>query len=494
MLSLFRFLRSSLFQPGGDNCPVIAIDIGSGYSGYAFNLKPRKEGGEAQFKQWNEELGLPYPKTPTCILFDENGNFLKFGYEAQTVYNKMGKEEAKKHYFFEEFKASLREKDWSRTIKDHNNKSMTIMKVVTEVLRFMKDDALKTIKVHPEGGELRASDITWVVCITGNWDYRTKRFLRDAAIQAGLVAADDTGKVMFINEAEAALAWCLNHPSDDLIAQNSPARPPGPTDAGTSCSDPPGQVAVHFDAEETIVLMETQTGDGNQRRNPATETSDGKRYIVVNCGETIEFNVYGFLDGRAVGKMYEIFNDNLGGRSVDIKFFTFLWMIFQELWKEYEENFPNEVQEMMINFLRVKHLDEEVWIRCPENLKEQAAKKKDIERFFDSVEGASWDNRGIRISREILRSLYREIQVGLPAYINHMLGKDFNIGSIVLVGGLAQSQILRQSITEEFGSDYKVLCPLRPQEVILKGAVELAINPKLVSFPKKAAGRFKCFS
>ncbi|XP_015256529.1 PREDICTED: heat shock 70 kDa protein 12A-like [Cyprinodon variegatus] len=312
--------------------------------------------------------------------------------------------------------------------------------------------------------------------------------------QAGLVAADDTGKVMFINEAEAALAWCLNHPSDDLIAQNSPARPPGPTDAGTSCSDPPGQVAVHFDAEETIVLMETQTGDGNQRRNPATETSDGKRYIVVNCGETIEFNVYGFLDGRAVGKMYEIFNDNLGGRSVDIKFFTFLWMIFQELWKEYEENFPNEVQEMMINFLRVKHLDEEVWIRCPENLKEQAAKKKDIERFFDSVEGASWDNRGIRISREILRSLYREIQVGLPAYINHMLGKDFNIGSIVLVGGLAQSQILRQSITEEFGSDYKVLCPLRPQEVILKGAVELAINPKLVSFPKKAAGRFKCFS
>ncbi|XP_047225675.1 uncharacterized protein LOC124870895 [Girardinichthys multiradiatus] len=50
---------------------IIAIDFGSGYSGYAFNVRPREEGGGTQLKRWGEELGLDSPKTPTCILWVE---------------------------------------------------------------------------------------------------------------------------------------------------------------------------------------------------------------------------------------------------------------------------------------------------------------------------------------------------------------------------------------------------------------------------------------
>ncbi|XP_047227063.1 uncharacterized protein LOC124871646 isoform X3 [Girardinichthys multiradiatus] len=87
---------------------IIAIDFGSGYSGYAFNVRPREEGGGTQLKRWGEELGLDSPKTPTCFLLDKHKNFWKFGYEAKTAYNKMRREEAEKHSLFEDFKRRIR--------------------------------------------------------------------------------------------------------------------------------------------------------------------------------------------------------------------------------------------------------------------------------------------------------------------------------------------------------------------------------------------------
>ncbi|XP_014828554.1 PREDICTED: uncharacterized protein LOC106907388, partial [Poecilia mexicana] len=91
----------------GPDSLIISIDFGSGFSGYAFNVKPRQEGGETQIKRWSDGLGLDTPKTPTCILFDEHEEFMKFGYEAKTAFNNMRGGEAEKHYFFEKFKTDV---------------------------------------------------------------------------------------------------------------------------------------------------------------------------------------------------------------------------------------------------------------------------------------------------------------------------------------------------------------------------------------------------
>lgn len=208
-----------------------------------------------------------------------------------------------------------------------------------------------------------------------------------------------------------------------------------------------------------------------------------------------DFAVYEVLEGGALKKLHHDDYGYLGGRDVDEKFKKFLSEIFSDkLWKEYEANFPNEVQEMMDDFLRVKHVDEDVQICCPENLREQAEKEKNIERFFDSVGGASWDDGRIRISRDTLRSFYDRSLQDITYKIREISAQYSTIGSIVLVGGLAESQILRQNITDQFGSKYKVLCPLRPQEAVLKGAVELGRNPKLVLPQRKGPACFRCFS
>uniref|UniRef100_A0A096MH80 Uncharacterized protein n=2 Tax=Poecilia formosa TaxID=48698 RepID=A0A096MH80_POEFO len=223
----------------GPDSLIISIDFGSGFSGYAFNVKPRQEGGETQIKRWSDGLGLDTPKTPTCILFDEHGEFMKFGYEAKTAFNNMRGGEAEKHYFFERFKTDVFSRDyWRRGIKAANEKKMTELQVFTEVLRFLKDDALKTIRSHPEGGEFTADDFTWVLTVPDTLDYSTKQFIIKSAVQAGLVTDATKDKLMFVLESEAALTWCLKLQPDGFITQNhsrdSQDQPAGAAEPGTS--------------------------------------------------------------------------------------------------------------------------------------------------------------------------------------------------------------------------------------------------------------------
>ena len=82
---------------------IIAIDFGTAYSGYAFLIS----GKEPIVPQWGLEHGVSTPKTPTCILFDEEEQFLKFGYDAKKEYTGKGNESAKKRLLFENFKMEL---------------------------------------------------------------------------------------------------------------------------------------------------------------------------------------------------------------------------------------------------------------------------------------------------------------------------------------------------------------------------------------------------
>lgn len=90
-----------------DESFIIAIDFGTAYSGYAFSMTSREKEIDPYLKRWGEEVGQDTAKTPTCILFDENEKFLKFGYEARTEYLRMSAKKAQKHFYFECFKMSL---------------------------------------------------------------------------------------------------------------------------------------------------------------------------------------------------------------------------------------------------------------------------------------------------------------------------------------------------------------------------------------------------
>ncbi|XP_039463477.1 heat shock 70 kDa protein 12A-like isoform X1 [Oreochromis aureus] len=425
---------------------IIAIDFGTACSGYAFSLTPREAEIDPFLKRWGKEFGLDTPKTPTCILFNEDKEFIKFGYEAKAVYIRMHREEAKKHYFFENFKMALYGKKLSRdvVITAANRKSMKALKVFTEALRYLKDDALRTINVNTEGRKFTASDFTWVLTVPAIWDPSAKQFMREAATQAGIITEGTQHQLIMALEPEAASVWCKKLPADGFITQNHDG---GPLDQ-----------------------------------------SPGTQLMVVDCGGgTIDITVHEVLYGGARKELHKSSGNDLGGQAVDRKFKEFLREIFSHgVWDEYEENFPSEVQRIMYDFLYFKQVDDDVQIACPFNLGILAQKKQEIEKFFESVRGVSWDEGSIIISKERLRSFFAESLKGITNSLREILKKDLNIEYILLVGGYAESQILRHHVIAQFGDQCKVLCPFRPQEAIIKGAVMFGRNPGLVTSRKSA--------
>ncbi|GLD68317.1 heat shock 70 kDa protein 12A-like protein [Lates japonicus] len=425
---------------------IIAIDFGTTYSGYSFSLTSRGEDIDPRLKFWGKEIGKETPKTPTCILFDEHGEFLKFGYEAKMAYVEMRGENARKHLYFECFKMSLYGRKLNRdvTIEAANGESMKALKVFTEALRYLKEDALETIAANTEGRKFIASDFTWVLTVPAIWDPSAKQFMREAATQAGIVTKGKEDKLVIALEPEAASVWCKKLPAEGFITEN--------------------------------------------RGGDSLDRSPGTQYIIVDCGGgTIDITVHEVLDGGALKELHKASGNDLGGQTVDKKFKEFLREIFCDgLWDEYERKYPSEVQRMMYDFMVLKQVNEDVQITCPFNLGKVAQKKKDIEEFFETVEGASWNDGSIKITKEKMRSFFDESLNSITKSIREILSKDFRIEYILLVGGYAQSKILRKHIKSQFGRQCKVLCPYRAQEAIVKGAVMFGRNPEVVASRKSA--------
>lgn len=94
-----------------DALAVVAIDFGTTYSGYAYSFRDEYKKDHAKIysnEAWQSGDGLVTPKTPTAILFDDDGQFLHFGYEAEHCYAEFSEGgDADEYYYFTQFKMKL---------------------------------------------------------------------------------------------------------------------------------------------------------------------------------------------------------------------------------------------------------------------------------------------------------------------------------------------------------------------------------------------------
>jgi hypothetical protein len=90
---------------------VAAIDFGTTYSGYAFSSRKdfTRDPTQTYLKQWIDSTsGMVSNKTSTCILFNKDKKFSKFGFEAEAKYlDLIDDKEEKEWYFFRRFKMCL---------------------------------------------------------------------------------------------------------------------------------------------------------------------------------------------------------------------------------------------------------------------------------------------------------------------------------------------------------------------------------------------------
>lgn len=90
---------------------MAAIDFGTTYSGYGFSFRHDFESNplKISLNQWASGTGrLLTEKTPTCVLFNPDGEFDSFGFEAEEKYGNLAlDEEHKPWYYFRRFKMGL---------------------------------------------------------------------------------------------------------------------------------------------------------------------------------------------------------------------------------------------------------------------------------------------------------------------------------------------------------------------------------------------------
>ncbi|KAK7879794.1 hypothetical protein WMY93_033536 [Mugilogobius chulae] len=426
---------------------IIAIDFGTAYSGYAYCMTPQNAEPVPHLRRWGQEQGQETPKTPTCILFDGNGKFKHFGYEAKHKYLEMEKEEATEHYFFENFKMELYNKRITNDfeIRDVNKKPMNALKVFSAALRFLKDDALKHVFIHTNGIRYIASDFTWVLTVPAIWDFSARMFMREAAVQAGIVTPFSGDKLVIALEPEAASVWCKKLPSDGFI---------------------------------------TDEHDRN-----ALQQTPGTHYIVVDCGGgTIDITLHKVLEGGAVKELHKASGNDKGGQKVNKKFKQSMKEFFcDDLWEEYEKHFSTEVQRFVYDFEIVKQGQGEARLNCYYNLagliEQNQSKNKEL---FNDVKGLSWNKGKIIISKDKMEFFYHESLVHITESLYELLNRHSDVKYILLVGGFAQSRVLCDHIKKEFSDQATVLCPKNPQDAILRGAVMFGRDQSVIRTRKSA--------
>lgn len=97
---------------------VVAIDLGTTFSGYAFSTAKdfKKDPAIVYANQIWTGTNQVNVKCPTCILLDQKKDCIAFGFEAKEKFKEVLKnKEQNEYYFFEKFKMNL----YSEQVKVH---------------------------------------------------------------------------------------------------------------------------------------------------------------------------------------------------------------------------------------------------------------------------------------------------------------------------------------------------------------------------------------
>uniref|UniRef100_W5L073 Heat shock 70 kDa protein 12A-like n=1 Tax=Astyanax mexicanus TaxID=7994 RepID=W5L073_ASTMX len=408
-----------------DSTVFIAVDFGTAFSGYCFKFAGSEQICEPK---WGKEYGFNTPKTPTCILFDENEKFLEFGYDAVMTYTRQTqKDDAKKLYLFDNFKMELHGKELHRDIMitSKNGKQIKAMKVFSESLRFMKDHALEMI-----GKKYSASDATWILTVPAIWSEAAKQFMREAATEAGLMTEAEPKRLIIALESEAASVWCRQLPSEGFM-------------------------------------------EGDLRGSEKIEVVPGTQYMVVDCGGGIvNITVHETVKGGDLKELFSVYENNMNGQTVNKNIEAFLRELLMEVFNEFNKEHASNLQRLVYacNADLPRFYNTKV-----EYFQELFRKVNDTGAY--SKKNPDWEQKlGAKMA-----SFYDDSLKNIESLIKEALkNPNLNISYIFLVGGFALSPYVNSFIRERFRRRYKVLCPADAQMAVLRGAVTFGMRQNVV--------------
>ncbi|XP_077998556.1 heat shock 70 kDa protein 12A-like [Glandiceps talaboti] len=439
---------------------VVAIDFGTTHSTFAFafnNEYRRGERGIQLSKGWGVEQGLVNTKTPTCILLNSDETFNNFGYEAQQRFMALSASEARKYLYFERFKMKLHGEQNKVIDKFYltaqNGNNIKAIVVFAHAIRFLKEKAIE-VMIERAGERLPPEKIQWVLTVPAIWTSSAKKFMREAAYEAGLVSKDASDQLIIALEPEAASLNCRKRSMRDFL-------------------DEKGEVCI-----------------GNIIAKPDTN------YVLVDTGGgTVDITVHHVTKDDHIEELYRPTGGPWGGMKVEEEYETMLSKIFGESFiKTYRSNFPGKWLEM-IRELEIKKRSSNALTGKPTkmhlpvtfilayNEKFGNVSMNDKIRQSYKLSDVKYDDEGeLELSAEIMQSLHKAILDSIIGHLQKLLEEEKvrGISCMFVVGGFSESPILQHKLRSEFGRNYRILIPSEASLAVVKGAVMFGERPEIV--------------
>ncbi|XP_052278656.1 heat shock 70 kDa protein 12A-like isoform X2 [Dreissena polymorpha] len=365
---------------------------------------------------------------PICLEM-KGRKLAAFGSEATTKYLELC--ETNEHegwYLFERFKMALFVQDAPLDkdieIEEILEKKLKAIDVFTEAIKYIKTEVISALRhrtiLDTTKAEVKSeADIHWVLTVPAIWNDLSKKFMRDAAINAGI-------------------------PSEVLTLALEP------------------EVASLF-----------------CKKQLRYEDSSGRRYIVLDLGGgTADITIHEVNPDGTLKEIHQPMGGDFGGTSVDQMFVRTLIQVFgAPAFQNFKKNSMCEYKDLMQKFEEKKcRFDgqNKIRIKFPSQLSEIFVRETN-ESFESSLRQTHFENDinlvtdKMVLSVKLVKSFFDDAIDKIVRLINDLLNKVSGIDDIVLVGGFSESKYLQTVMRSTFGN--KIIIPSYQSSAVQHGAV-----------------------
>ncbi|KAI2797411.1 hypothetical protein BLOT_015505 [Blomia tropicalis] len=423
---------------------VVAIDVGTTFSGYSFVFTHDKS--RVRYMRNSGKDSDSIHKVPTILLIDPNKKFKAFGYEAQNYYNDLTPKERKRWFYFENFKMDLNVQTLNNSIKliSTNGQTLKAKLVFTEVLKHLCLQAMMEIS-DQLAFQLTKQDIRWVVTVPALWNESAKQFMREAALETGLIIDNS---LYIALEPEVASLYCRQ----------------------LDCKMP----------------------------SPLKAIEQGFKYAVIDAGGgSVDVTFHQIQSNGYMKEIYKSSGLQLGSFEINKSFEQILSKIFGfEIWLSLQRDHPSIYFELMDKFeLRKREFCWKKPTKQSYNLTLSFAfmqfissKKLKIENLFrrkHCPNGLRYDHKlgiiriGMNLMIQLFDNVIEPMRRHIKRQINQVLEED-RLHFAFIVGGFAQSQLLRQRLKTVLEPETLVVIPPSPHLAVMHGAALYGLDPTII--------------
>ena len=421
---------------------VIAIDFGTGESGYAIVANSSNPNSKPIIEVFNP-CDDNDQKTPTAILFDNNKNFLDFGSNAIRKYAEIV-DNGNTALLFQNYKISLYHMQSEANSMD--GRSMPLITVISETLKYISNCALN--KLSEQVGEtLHKEKIRWILTVPALWNEEHKLFMRKAAVKAGIINEENSFNLLLCLEPEGASIQVREDSEEALKKQITKGSIIVVLDCGGGTVD----ITINkmlCEPDEKFLSNEVISSTGGCEWGSKYVDTNFENFLKEFLGEKL-FAVYQKNASMKIDILdaFEILKKKFNPESVKHSRLQLSYL---------GENLTPEILKNLVNNYNLLHPDTKI-----------------------SQRGSS----GIDLSNELMISFFKPLVDKIINKVKELLEETKQKAGyypkfIFLVGGFGESPYLRQKIKKEFESnELIVLIPKRPLVSVVRGACMFGLNP-----------------